>query len=86
LARSCSRTCGGGSKVGLAALVPDLSLAGVQVELKSQSESKRRRTGPCLQDRTGLDSFNALRAVGSRAQEEREKSLKESERDKAQEG
>jgi hypothetical protein len=58
----------------------------VQVNLKSQSESERRRTGPCLQGRTGLDGFNALRAVGSRAPEESEKSLKESERDKAQEG
>jgi hypothetical protein len=58
----------------------------VQVELKSQSKSGRRRTGPCKQDCTGLDGFNASRAVGSRTREEREKSLKESKRDKAQEG
>jgi hypothetical protein len=58
----------------------------VQVELKSQSRVWEKEDWTVLADCAGLDGFNASRAVGSRTQEEREKSLKESKRDSAQEG
>ena len=46
-----------------------------------RDESERRGDGPCQQDCAGLDVFNTSRDVGSRTQEEREKSLEESKRE-----